>query len=222
MYGDDESIICHDDLLIIRIIYSSPCLRLDIPLQWFGADVFCLRCKWVQLAVVWSKSLTVARETARFNNSLKRLWDQLVTPWPQVNLPMLNRLSHFIPQGSKAGQTLKPPCRPGFSQNFYTVIVSRDVLHGQSILKGKSAPTSLRDWVSKCVSGGTYIMVRGSPSLLKKVRTRRGCGCAIQAAHLEPRRAYISAEGSSLWWGFGRENLAKWLNVTWQQVCNAV
>uniref|UniRef100_A0A667ZXU2 Cadherin-4 n=1 Tax=Myripristis murdjan TaxID=586833 RepID=A0A667ZXU2_9TELE len=31
----------------------------------------------------------------------------------------------------------KPPCRPGFSQNFYTVIVSRDVLHGQSILKVK-------------------------------------------------------------------------------------
>uniref|UniRef100_A0A8C3AB10 Cadherin-4 n=1 Tax=Cyclopterus lumpus TaxID=8103 RepID=A0A8C3AB10_CYCLU len=39
--------------------------------------------------------------------------------------------------GSKAGQPLKAPCRPGFSQNFYTVIVSRDVLHGQSILKGK-------------------------------------------------------------------------------------
>ncbi|KAM7423266.1 hypothetical protein PAMA_011016 [Pampus argenteus] len=37
--------------------------------------------------------------------------------------------------GSKAGQPLKPPCRPGFTQNFYTVIVSRDVLHGQSILK---------------------------------------------------------------------------------------
>ncbi|TMS19399.1 hypothetical protein E3U43_003720, partial [Larimichthys crocea] len=37
--------------------------------------------------------------------------------------------------GSKASQLLKPPCRPGFSQNFYTVIVSRDVLHGQSILK---------------------------------------------------------------------------------------
>uniref|UniRef100_A0A3P9BWI1 Uncharacterized protein n=1 Tax=Maylandia zebra TaxID=106582 RepID=A0A3P9BWI1_9CICH len=41
--------------------------------------------------------------------------------------------------GSKAGQPLKPPCRPGFSQNFYTVIVSRDLLHGQSILKGKPA-----------------------------------------------------------------------------------
>lgn len=43
----------------------------------------------------------------------------------------------FIPQGNKAGQPLKAPCRPGFSQNFYTMIVSRDLLHGQSILKGK-------------------------------------------------------------------------------------
>uniref|UniRef100_A0A8C6U2Z2 Cadherin-4 n=1 Tax=Neogobius melanostomus TaxID=47308 RepID=A0A8C6U2Z2_9GOBI len=32
-------------------------------------------------------------------------------------------------------QPFKAPCRPGFSQNFYTVIVPRDVLHGQSILK---------------------------------------------------------------------------------------
>ncbi|CAK6958400.1 cadherin-4 isoform X2 [Scomber scombrus] len=45
----------------------------------------------------------------------------------------------YLEQGSKAGQPLKPPCRPGFSQNFYTVIVSRDVLHGQSILKGRPA-----------------------------------------------------------------------------------
>ncbi|XP_068172386.1 cadherin-4 [Antennarius striatus] len=37
--------------------------------------------------------------------------------------------------GSKGSQALKPPCRPGFSQNFYTVIVSRDLLHGQSLLK---------------------------------------------------------------------------------------
>ncbi|KAI3369518.1 hypothetical protein L3Q82_007727 [Scortum barcoo] len=58
--------------------------------------------------------------------------------------------------GSKASQPLKPPCRPGFSQNFYTVIVSRDVLHGQSILKEvqhqqegeaqKNQPGTLLDW----------------------------------------------------------------------------
>ncbi|CAL8356018.1 unnamed protein product, partial [Gadus morhua 'NCC'] len=37
--------------------------------------------------------------------------------------------------GTKLGQPPKPPCKPGFSQNFYTVIVSRDILRGQSILK---------------------------------------------------------------------------------------
>ncbi|MFT7800799.1 cadherin-4 isoform X3 [Arapaima gigas] len=31
----------------------------------------------------------------------------------------------------------KPPCRPGFSESFYTVLVSRDILQGQSILKVK-------------------------------------------------------------------------------------
>ncbi|XP_048873433.1 cadherin-4 isoform X2 [Brienomyrus brachyistius] len=31
----------------------------------------------------------------------------------------------------------KPPCRPGFSESFYTVFVSRDILQGQSILKVK-------------------------------------------------------------------------------------
>ncbi|RVE70773.1 hypothetical protein OJAV_G00067780 [Oryzias javanicus] len=29
------------------------------------------------------------------------------------------------------------PCRPGFSQSFYSVLISRDVLQGQGILKGK-------------------------------------------------------------------------------------
>ncbi|TWW61811.1 hypothetical protein D4764_04G0004580 [Takifugu flavidus] len=38
---------------------------------------------------------------------------------------------------SKPSQPIKPPCTPGFSQNFYTVIVSRDLLHGQRILKGR-------------------------------------------------------------------------------------
>ncbi|KAF7660760.1 hypothetical protein LDENG_00275770 [Lucifuga dentata] len=31
--------------------------------------------------------------------------------------------------------TSKDPCRPGFSQSFYSVLVSRDVLQGQGILK---------------------------------------------------------------------------------------
>ncbi|KAM9524234.1 cadherin-4-like isoform 2-T2 [Salvelinus alpinus] len=38
---------------------------------------------------------------------------------------------------TKADQPPKPPCRPGFSESFYTVFVSRDLLRGQSILKVK-------------------------------------------------------------------------------------
>lgn len=32
----------------------------------------------------------------------------------------------------------KGPCRAGFSQSFYSVLISRDVLQGQGILKGKT------------------------------------------------------------------------------------
>lgn len=32
----------------------------------------------------------------------------------------------------------KGPCRPGFSQSFYSVLISRDVLRGQAILKGET------------------------------------------------------------------------------------
>ncbi|CAF96545.1 unnamed protein product [Tetraodon nigroviridis] len=45
---------------------------------------------------------------------------------------------------SKPSQPIKPPCTPGFSHNFYTVIVSRDLLHGQRILKGRSEIRSSR------------------------------------------------------------------------------
>ena len=99
----------------------------------------------------WRSESESLSDTARFNISVKRQWDQ--PPWPRgcesicqcLTAPVLLL---FIPQGSKAGQPLKPPCRPGFSQNFYTVIVSRDVLHGQSILKGKAAACwiSFIDW----------------------------------------------------------------------------
>ncbi|XP_061641195.1 cadherin-4 isoform X1 [Phyllopteryx taeniolatus] len=39
--------------------------------------------------------------------------------------------------GRKMGLSVKPPCRSGFSQNFYIVIVPRVVLHGQNLLKVK-------------------------------------------------------------------------------------
>lgn len=31
----------------------------------------------------------------------------------------------------------KGPCRPGFSQSFYSLLIPRDVLQGQGIVKGK-------------------------------------------------------------------------------------
>ncbi|XP_030634245.1 cadherin-4 [Chanos chanos] len=37
--------------------------------------------------------------------------------------------------GDRGGVPTMPPCRPGFSESFYTVFVSRDLLQGQSILK---------------------------------------------------------------------------------------
>uniref|UniRef100_A0A8K9UHS4 Cadherin prodomain domain-containing protein n=1 Tax=Oncorhynchus mykiss TaxID=8022 RepID=A0A8K9UHS4_ONCMY len=81
-----------------------------------------------------------------------------------------------------AGQPPKPPCRPGFSESFYTVFVSRDLLRGQSILKGKHcgcggpgshlltgvSPSSpeihSNQRVIECVCGRKYIMVCGIPS----------------------------------------------------------
>ncbi|KAK3536411.1 hypothetical protein QTP86_008881 [Hemibagrus guttatus] len=39
-----------------------------------------------------------------------------------------------IRQGSAGGPTVDP-CRPGFSQNFYTVFIPREQLQGQSIVK---------------------------------------------------------------------------------------
>ncbi|KAJ8409024.1 hypothetical protein AAFF_G00240450 [Aldrovandia affinis] len=31
----------------------------------------------------------------------------------------------------------KQPCKPGFSESFYTVFVSRDILQGQTLLKAE-------------------------------------------------------------------------------------
>ncbi|TSY83937.1 hypothetical protein Baya_13874 [Bagarius yarrelli] len=38
--------------------------------------------------------------------------------------------------GSAEGPTVEP-CRPGFSQNFYTVFIPREQLQGQSVVKVK-------------------------------------------------------------------------------------
>src|SRR4029434_6735185 len=43
----------------------------------------------------------------------------------------------YLPQGRGGAVLPGPPCRPGFSESFYTLFVPRDLLHGQSIFKGK-------------------------------------------------------------------------------------
>lgn len=40
-------------------------------------------------------------------------------------------------QKSNGAYASKGPCKPGFSQSFYSVLVSKDALHGQGIRKGK-------------------------------------------------------------------------------------
>lgn len=109
------------------------------------------------------------------------LQDHPVTLWPQSIFQCLQAV-FFSPQGTKAGQPPTPPCRPGFSECFYTVFVSRDLLRGQSILKGKHcgcggpgshllngvSPSSPEihpnQRVIECVCGRKYIMVCGIPS----------------------------------------------------------
>ncbi|KAK6307766.1 hypothetical protein J4Q44_G00210370, partial [Coregonus suidteri] len=39
--------------------------------------------------------------------------------------------------GTNGDLVSKAPCRPGFSQSSYFMLISRDVLRSQSILKGK-------------------------------------------------------------------------------------
>lgn len=43
----------------------------------------------------------------------------------------------FFFQRNNGVHASKGPCQPGFSQSFYSVLISRDVLQGQGILKGK-------------------------------------------------------------------------------------
>lgn len=65
---------------------------------------------WLQLhyVIVWSRPLTVAREAVRLNIDVKRLWDQLVTLWPQVNFPMLNRPSFLFLRGVRQASHSNP------------------------------------------------------------------------------------------------------------------
>ncbi|XP_041080795.1 cadherin-4 isoform X2 [Polyodon spathula] len=50
---------------------------------------------------------------------------------------LMNALSFGTSWGNYGDLAPKPPCRAGFSESFYTVLVSREILEGQSILKVK-------------------------------------------------------------------------------------
>lgn len=50
---------------------------------------------------------------------------------------ILYRLSLQRNNGERAS---KGPCQAGFSQSFYSVLVSRDVLQDRRILKGRNPP----------------------------------------------------------------------------------
>ncbi|XP_041080794.1 cadherin-4 isoform X1 [Polyodon spathula] len=51
---------------------------------------------------------------------------------------LMNALSFGTSWGNYGDLAPKPPCRAGFSESFYTVLVSREILEGQSILKGST------------------------------------------------------------------------------------
>uniref|UniRef100_A0A674ASZ6 Uncharacterized protein n=1 Tax=Salmo trutta TaxID=8032 RepID=A0A674ASZ6_SALTR len=50
---------------------------------------------------------------------------------------MSHNVLSFLSQGTNGDLVSKAPCRPGFSQSSYSVLISRDVLQSQSIIKGK-------------------------------------------------------------------------------------
>ncbi|KAK6303705.1 hypothetical protein J4Q44_G00261590 [Coregonus suidteri] len=54
--------------------------------------------------------------------------------------------------GTNGELASKAPCRPGFSQSFYSVLISRDVLQGQSIFQGKVFNFSLLSFSGECGS----------------------------------------------------------------------
>ncbi|KAK7907445.1 hypothetical protein WMY93_016057 [Mugilogobius chulae] len=94
---------------------------------------------------------------------------------------------------SKAGQPLRAPCRPGFSQNFYTVIVPRDVLHGQRILKDTTL-SSQRVRFEDCQRSREVGFVSSDPSF--SVRSDGSVYTEQEVANLsEPVQFMLTARG---------------------------
>ncbi|XP_030230059.1 cadherin-4 isoform X2 [Gadus morhua] len=95
--------------------------------------------------------------------------------------------------GTKLGQPPKPPCKPGFSQNFYTVIVSRDILRGQSILKGTTL-SSERVKFESCLHNREVVFVSSDPAF--SVRSDGSVYVEQEVANLsKPVQFMVTARG---------------------------
>lgn len=62
----------------------------------------------------------------------------------------------------------KGPCQAGFSQSFYSVLISRDVLQGQGLLKGKAF-----NWHISFLFCQAAVTIRQLPSCVKVSKRKR-------------------------------------------------
>lgn len=140
--------------MIIKIMHSIFVQYFSMSpetLQWCRAGVFSPRC-WVWCCETCGLAKSITHWGAEdcelqhlLGKAVRSVCDtRLITAFTTAYQALFFPFPFFFPlQGSKTGQPPKTSCRPGFSQNFYTVIVSGDVLHGQSILKGEPAAACL-------------------------------------------------------------------------------
>lgn len=118
---------------------------------------------------------------------LGRLWicqserSQDLSEDGDVPLPLV-WTSCVVPQGLAEGSSIDL-CRPGFSQNFYTVFMPREKLHGQSLLKGKSLEPFLHSGICSgfarillshiiMTTGGPWVIVTGARTCFNCVDDR--------------------------------------------------
>lgn len=67
--------------------------------------------------------------TSRGRREARNQWN------PCISMPYT--VSSFL-QRNNGEHASKGPCQAGFSQSFYSILISKDVLQGQGVLKGKT------------------------------------------------------------------------------------
>ncbi|XP_037539771.1 cadherin-4 [Nematolebias whitei] len=94
---------------------------------------------------------------------------------------------------NNAEHASKGPCRPGFSQSFYSVLVSRDVLQGQGIVKGTTVTTQKVKF-DDCVGNDGVVFQSSDPAF--SVRTDGSIFAQKEVASLiEPVQFKVAARG---------------------------